>query len=622
MYVWVVKTCQRNMIDRIQHSVFCRNPKQKKILLFLIMVLNIYSVLGINIDSLSTVAEEAKPSEQIKLFNQIGKLNYSKGKYADALEYFGKSLSAAQAINDSLHIAKMYSNIGVINDVLGNYTEALKNYKHSLNIYENLNNDDGKESVLNNIGIIFEEMNMPESALKYYFQALDIKIKRGDQKSVAATLNNIAIIYENFKEDSDSAYYYYSEALKIYREINDENNAALVYSNMGVIHLRKGQTKSALYFFEKALTTFQETKDPKNIANVLHYLGMVNFANENYKNALAYYLQSAEIAQNNNLRKLQSQIYNDISKLFEKTGDYKKALEYNKKYEDINDKLVNLERVKQIHQLETNIEIEKREHEIDILKKQGEVNELRLKWSKTVTYSLVTIFLLTIIIILLYFSWNRYKKQQELMTLQTRLFRSQTSPHFIFNSLMSIQTFLLSNNVDQASDYLVDFAKLIRSILQHTRQSLIPLDKEIEVLQQYVKLEKLRFSDKFDYEFIIDVEEPEDIQIPPMLTQPFIENAIIHGLVPANKKGFLKLSLKEKNNQLVIMIEDNGIGRKQSAEMKNEKDHKSMAIEITNQRLKLMQKMFKQKITMQIEDLYDEGNDSLGTRVLFFIAMN
>jgi len=599
-----------------------RKSRPFKFLFIVFFFLEISSTKGTNIDSLQQLAEKSKPSKQIELFNQIGKLNYRTGNYADALEGFSKALEIAKQLNDSLHIAKMYSNIGVINDVIGNYTAALNYYQHSLKIYDNLNDNQGKESVLNNIGIIFEEMKMPDKALDYYFQALELKMERGDLKSMAGTYNNIAIIFENFKKDSDSAYYYYNHALKIYKEIGNENDEALIYSNMGVILLRKGETNNAKTFFNKALKAFRATKDPKNIATVLHYLGMVAFAESKYNQALQYYLQSVDLAQKSNVRKLESQIYDDLSRLYEQTGDYKKALEFNKKYEDIKDRLVNLEKVKQIHQLETNVEIEKREHEIDILKKQSELNELELKWTKTITYTLGAIFILAIIIIILIFVKNKYKKEQELTALQTRLFRSQTSPHFIFNSLMSIQTFLLANKVDKASEYLVDFAKLIRSILQHTRQSMIPLDKEIEVLQQYVKLEKLRFSDKFDYEFIIKVDEPEDIRVPPMLTQPFIENAIIHGLVPSGKKGFLKLILEEKNDELIFMIEDNGIGRKQSLQYKKDKDHKSLATEITNQRLRLFLKRYKRKITMQTEDLYDDKNNSLGTRVLFNISIN
>ncbi len=247
---------------------------------------------------------------------------------------------------------------------------------------------------------------------------------------------------------------------------------------------------------------------------------------------------------------------------------------------------------------------------------------LELYWSRTITYSLILIFVLTVVIIVLIYNRNRIKKEQELLVLQTRLFRSQTSPHFIFNSLMSIQNFLLANKVEKASEYLVDFAKLIRSILQHTRESFITLDKEINVLQQYVKLEKLRFSDKFDYEFLVKVDEAEDIRIPPMLAQPFIENAIIHGLVPSKEKGFLKIEFEERDNVLTILIEDNGVGRHVKSNKEKSSDHKSMATDITNQRVMLIAKRFNKKISMQTIDLFDEDNKSAGTKVIFKIDTN
>ncbi len=576
----------------------------------------------LEIDSLKKLVAIAEPSDQMELFNQIGKLHYRRGVYADALENFTKALAVAQNLNDSLFSAKMYSNIGVINDIVGNYSDAIDYYQQSLSIYEQLDNKEGKESVLNNIGIVYEEMKIPDKALEYYFQALDLKKERGDQKSIAGTYNNIGIIYTYFKEDQDSAYYYYNKALKIYQEIGDNKDAALIYSNLGVIHLRKNETEEAKSFFTRALKAHRATEDPKNIASALHHLGLTYYAEGEYDQALNYYQQSVKLAEKCKVKKLLSQLYNDLSNLYEKTGNYKYALKYNKKYEEIKDQLINLEKIKQISQIETNFEIEKREQEITLLKKQTEINELELTWTKTITYALITIFVLTIVIIVLVFARNRYKKEQEMLTLQSRLFRSQTSPHFIFNSLMSIQTFLLDNKVDIASDYLVDFAKLIRSILQHTRQTFIPLEKEIEVLQQYIKLEKLRFSDKFDYEFIINVEEPEDIMVPPMLAQPFIENAIIHGLVPAQKKGFLKLLLEEKNDELTFLIEDNGIGRRKSLSLSKNENHQSLATEITSKRLHLLSKRYNRKITMHIEDLYDENDDAIGTRVLFRIAVN
>jgi len=572
-------------------------------------------------DSLERLIVDAKPAEQMKLFNQIGKLHYRKGKYADAIENFSKALEIAGKLSDSLQMAKMYSNIGVINDMLGNYSIAIENYQESLKIYDHLNNKEGKESVLNNIGIVYEELNMPDKALKLYFHALKIKKERGDLKSIAGTYNNIAIIYGTFIKNGDSAYYYYELALKIYEDIGDNKNKALINSNLGLIHLRKKEVKTAKGFFEEALTVFIKVKDPKNIGFVQYYLGHAYQSESDYGQALNHYLQAEKLAEQYKIKKLQSQVYNDMAQLYRQTGDYKNALLYFTKYDDIRNKLLNLETLKKINNLETNFEINKREHEIEMLKKQGEVNELKMTWTNTVFIALIIIFILTIIIIILIFLKNRYKKEQEIIALQAKLFRSQTSPHFVFNSLMSIQAILLDNDVEKASEYLVDFARLVRSIMQQTQQSFIPLDKEIEVLKQYITLEELRFGDKFDYSFDVKVEHPEEIQFPPMLAQPFIENAIKHGLLPANKKGFLYILFEEKDNELFVKIEDNGIGREQSAKLNKSESHQSLATEITGERIRLISERYKIKISFEIEDLFNDREKPCGTRVTFIMKL-
>lgn len=149
----------------------------------------------------------------------------------------------------------------------------------------------------------------------------------------------------------------------------------------------------------------------------------------------------------------------------------------------------------------------------------------------------------------------------------------------------------------------------------------MPLDQEIETLKQYLSLEKLRFSDKFSVDFLVNVSHPEEIQFPPMLSQPFIENAIVHGLLPADKPGLLKIEFTETNKTLFVIIEDNGIGRERSAMKQKNKDHKSMAIEMTKQRTRIISRRFNNKITFNIIDLKDEEGRAKGTRVVFEMAL-
>ncbi|MCF6172037.1 MAG: tetratricopeptide repeat protein [Bacteroidales bacterium] len=591
---------------------------QKFILLLSAMFL---FILPIAAENERRDADTATAMERIRQHNEEGKSHYHKGEFTDAMISFLEALNLAESINDSAFMAKLHSNIGVINDMVGNYAEALMHYQKSLLIYDKQNNIKGKESVLNNMGVVYEELNMPEKSLENYFLALQIKRQKGDKKSIAGTYNNIAILYENFLDDTDSAYYYYKEALAYYTEVADEQGIALISSNLGIIHLRKGEVERARQYIDQALEIFTRMGNTAEVASALYFQGKICQAENIDEKALDYFLKACNLAEQHNIKKLLSRVYLDLAQTYRKQNNYKEAIAVYEKYMEIKDQLLDMEKMKQIQGLEMSFNVAKKEQEIALLKNKASMKSIELLWAKRMLFALLLILILGITIAILNRHKNLLKKKQELLLLQSRLFRSQTAPHFIFNSLMSIQTFLLEKKVEEALEYLVDFARLIRSILQNTRKSFIPLDKEIETLKQYVNLEKLRFSDKFDVDFQVHVSEPEEILVPPMLAQPFIENAVRHGLLPAEKKGLLKIYVSEADNMLVLLIEDNGIGRQQAALKKKNKAHKSMAIEITNERVRVMTKRFKKRISFQIEDLTDAQGRAAGTRVVFKMSL-
>ncbi|MEZ5196899.1 MAG: histidine kinase [Bacteroidales bacterium] len=208
--------------------------------------------------------------------------------------------------------------------------------------------------------------------------------------------------------------------------------------------------------------------------------------------------------------------------------------------------------------------------------------------------------------------------------MEQRLLRSQMNPHFIFNSLSSIQSFIFESNPIEAGSYLSRFAELIRSILYNSREEFIPLEKEIKTLQYYFDLQQLRYTNKFDYEIDIDpLLEVESISIPPMLAQPFIENAIEHGIKHLDEKGLISVSFTlMKAETLLMMVEDNGIGIKAARSLKNEKgeEHKSLATIITKERIEILNKGKRKKLySMQINDTFDSNGMVDGTRVKFII---
>ena len=209
--------------------------------------------------------------------------------------------------------------------------------------------------------------------------------------------------------------------------------------------------------------------------------------------------------------------------------------------------------------------------------------------------------------------------EKELIELEHKALRLQMNPHFIFNALNSIQSQIGTNNEQNARFYLAKFSKLMRQILDNSRNSLITLKDEIDMLENYLLIEKFCNDNKFEYSITIDENlETDFIKIPPMILQPFVENAIKHGMkYLQDKKGQIDLMLVESENEIVCTITDNGIGRKKSAELnKNSRDafHKSTALIVTEERLNLL-KNNSASNSINIIDLYDENGNATGTKV-------
>jgi ligand-binding sensor domain-containing protein len=208
--------------------------------------------------------------------------------------------------------------------------------------------------------------------------------------------------------------------------------------------------------------------------------------------------------------------------------------------------------------------------------------------------------------------------EKELFDVQQKALQLQMNPHFIFNSLNAIQSFVIANDTDKAIHYLSKFSQLMRLILTNSRETSIPVRDEIKALAHYMDIERLRFDNKFDYSIEVDKNiDQEFMEIPPMVIQPFIENAILHGLVHKPGKGHISLEMRLSDSFIFCTIEDDGIGREKAQEIKDNSGirRESRGMLITRERLEILNKQNKEKFAVNIVDLYDEGGDPAGTRV-------
>jgi len=259
--------------------------------------------------------------------------------------------------------------------------------------------------------------------------------------------------------------------------------------------------------------------------------------------------------------------------------------------------------------------IDLQQRDYDLEEKDEALLENRLKTQQVIT-TLLSLVLLGSIVFFYFLYKNVKEKRKANQLLLLKSLRTQMNPHFIFNALNSVNNFIAKNNEKAANKFLSDFSKLMRKVLDYSQKDFISLDEELELNELYLKLEHFRFRDKFDYEFENNLSPTHTNQmVPPMLIQPFIENAIWHGLRYKEEKGTLKVSISEQNKKIYISISDNGIGRTKSKALKteNQKKYKSTGMENVSRSMALINEIYKKNYSVNIQDL--NNREEAGTLV-------
>lgn len=565
-----------------------------------------------------TLGKEAE-----KIMNETGLFYYQRSNFTAALSYFQKALIIATLNNDSASIAMRNSNIAVIYDHLGDYVKSFDHNQEALKIFEKQDFIKGMAFIYNNLGVLSEEMENPEDAIKYHRKALKLKMELDNKSGVGSTLNNIGVVYEQYLPNYDSSIYYYKKAFEVFSEAEDQSGIATALGNIGVIFWLQHQADSAIFYAEKALQIRISLNDEEGISSSLFNLGRAYSEKNNYKKAEDYFMQSLFLSRKINSRKRTSEIYEALALMYNKKQEYNKAYDYHLQYSQLRDSLLNEENNKQIAELKTLYDLEKKDKQLNVLSNQNLLQKQSITRHNYLLAAILLIaFLITFITILLV-RQNRLKVQQQTSELKQKLLRSQMNPHFIFNTLFSIQTYMLENDAMSASRFLSGFAKLMRQILENSKHEYITLEDEIEFLVNYLHIQQLRFTELFKYEVIFeDDEESSQIMVPPMLSQPFVENAIEHGIRNIDWQGNVQVSFTIKEDILLVCIEDNGLGFNHKKEDKKEiKNHKSTGIENAKQRIQILTNKHNSEQLFKIQDLSLETGDGKGTLVTFAIPI-
>lgn len=557
----------------------------------------------------------------IRSLNLFGDLTLWKGNSAQALTYHLKSLALSEKINDLKAIANSLLYISYDHNFQGNYLQSVGYCLKALKIYEKINYNPGIADAYNNIGNNYSLMNNYPTALSNYLNALKIREDIGDKQVIAWSLRNIGKVYYSL-HDYNSSLEYYAKSLAISELVGDKLARAIVLNKIGDIYRKKKEFSKGIENYSKALEIMEELGDKHDYAGVFLNIGIIYKEQKDYEKAKMFFFKSLGAAIETTSKFDRKQAYYQLSDLYLQQADYQHAFRYLTLFSELKDSLLNETSSKQIAEMQTKYDTEKKQHEIDQLKTEQEIQQFQSSRKQYVIYGLTGLFGLIVTIGALVLKGNKTKSRQQTIELEQKLLRSQMNPHFIYNSLNAIQNFILKNKVMESTTYISNFAKLMRLILENSRKEYVSIRKELDTLELYLNLQQLRFANEFEYYIDIDPEiDVEEMSIPPMLAQPFIENAIEHGIRQNKTAGKINVSFNIKDQFITFEVEDNGIGRENAQLLKQGKSftHKSLALEITRERVSIFNKQNSGKIKFEIIDLKNELGDASGTKVIFNI---
>jgi hypothetical protein len=564
----------------------------------MVFVNNLYSQ---NKATQEVVAETSKLRKAVNTKNEsaeaesyynIGETFYNNGNFPKSEEYFIKSKNIYEKLNDKQNLEKVIRKIAQSQENQNKLKSALTNYESASNIgFSNssraVNSNDASrlatpsvakkaEAIQNNIKISEKENNKEDLAASYS-QMADVNIEQNNIPKAEENLNNAYKI--SVKEAPQQALAINQKLTDFY--VGNKNFDKAIEAKKEVLKedFVKDNSQKKVEQIQELAEIYIKKNDPKEAIVLL-------------KNAYDIALNKGHTLEaQKSVKKLDS-LY-AISENTEASVSL---------YRDFLGKLPDL--VSKDRSLVDNKILEDTEQRISQLEQEKKLKDELIRKKNIFNYSLIAaLVLLSALIFFIFRTLKKVQIKNKKIALQS--LRREMNPHFIFNSLNSVNQFIATNNELEANQYLTKFSKLMRGVMENSSEDFIPFQQELDLLQNYLALEKTRFADKFDYEITVDENlNQQNLQLPGMMVQPFLENAIWHGLRYKTEKGFLKLSFKKENQHLKITIEDNGIGIEESKKQKtiHQKNREGRGMKNTLERIRLLNDLYKKNIVCSVKD--------------------
>jgi tetratricopeptide (TPR) repeat protein len=570
--------------------------------------------------SLNFFEEAGEERGMVNAYNVLSYIAQHSKDFKKALAFIQQAIDIARSTNDTLPLADVTNSLGNIYKDMALFSQATDAYFEALRLWEARGDSSGISIAYGSIGLVYFFQKDWQKALEYCFKKVPVVSARNDLWELSKTYNTIAEIY-NAKASHDSALIYFRKGLQLNQQMNYPAMIAGSYNFIASTFLMLSLPDSAEFYINKTMAIASQIDDT-DLVNYYITLGNVLKTRGKSSEALKNLLKAYSIGRE---KKFPMAIHDAsilLSEIYSSLGSNDLAYKYLKEYYQLKDSISNADYLRQVTRMELQYDFDKKQKAAEFERIEERIlHENQVRQQRTAITGLIILAFLVAIISFLLLRHISLRSRLTQIDLEQRLLRAQMNPHFIFNSMCAIQDLILSGKLQKANVFLTKIAKLMRNILENSREEFILLEKEIETIKLYLDLQQLRFENEFEYHIIVDdLIDPENISIPPMLTQPCVENSVEHGLLPLKGKGNLKINYSLNNGLMKLEVVDNGIGREEAARRAVEKKSKrSVSTQVTKERLENFRKTMKQKnISFEISDLYDDDK-AAGTRVIMML---
>ena len=545
---------------------------------------------------------------------------WAQSRFDEAISAFTAANQLFNKMHDSANTGLTYSLLALAEEERGSYERALQ-YATKAVSYKD-------KSAFIALGQLYADVGDLETALDYYARASD------------SNLDKYLKVGEAYfqKNSCDSALYFYQLYLHTVGD-GDKKTFSKPYVLLGELYLATKKYDTALVYLQDALAGFKEVNDMNWVMRTLLESGKAFKEINQPQKAIEYTRELLLDATQTGARQYERDAHLLLYQLFGQLNKSDSAYAHLKMYTLLNNAIGIDISARKLALLKIINERGQAQLKIDLLNREKQLQQEEIKRaSQQKTFLLIGVIVIALLFVVLIRNILLKKKNaehlrqiaenelniQELQSkkmlgeLEMQVLRTQMNPHFIFNSLNSIDRFILQNNRADATAYLTKFSRLVRMILQNSQSALITIEQELESLKLYLELESLRFDGRFNYKIKTDQSiDLSMLKVPPLIIQPFVENAVWHGLMPKETTGNVEIYLSQTDDFLLVKITDDGVGRIKALSPQNNETngHRSMGLNITSQRIKMLHSTGILHNPVNIVDLIDANGLPAGTQV-------